>query len=57
MLAHSFAVRPGQLWSQGANALVQLLDLRFTKDRAWRLVLEPVHKRREQVDVLHLHWR
>lgn len=57
MFAHRFTVRAGQFRSQRANALIQLLNLRFAKDRAWRLVLEPVHKCREQVDVFHLHGR
>lgn len=54
MLAHGFTVRPGELGSERANAFIQFLDLRFAKNSAWWLVLEPVHKGGEKVDVFHL---
>ena len=54
MFAHGLTIRPGELWPEGANALIQFLDLGLTKNSAWWLVLEPVHKGGEKVDVFHL---
>lgn len=56
MLAHCFAICPSELGSQRSDAFVQFLNLWFAKNRSWWLVLESVHKGREQVDVLHFDW-
>jgi len=53
VLAHGLTVSPSELRSERTNAFIQFLDLRFAKNSAWWLVLEPVHKGREEVDVLH----
>lgn len=54
VFAHGLAIRPGELWSEGANAFIQFLNLGLAKNSAWWLVLESVHKRREEVDIFHL---
>ena len=39
MLAHRLPVGPCQFWPQLSNALIELLNLRFSQDGTWRLVL------------------
>ena len=39
MLAHSLSIGPGKLRSQSSYALVELLDLGFSQDSTWRLML------------------
>lgn len=55
MLTHRLAVGASQLRSEGTNGLVKLLDLRFTQNRARRLMLQPVNQCGEEVDILCLH--
>jgi hypothetical protein len=54
VFAHGLTVRAGKLGPERTNAFIQFLDLRFAKNSAWWLVLEPVHKRGEEVNVFHL---
>jgi len=54
VLAHGLAIGSGELWPERPNAFVQFLDLGFAKNSAWWLMLEPVHKGGEEVDVFHL---
>jgi hypothetical protein len=52
MLAHRLAISTRKLRPQFANALVQLLYLWLSQDGTGSLVLQSVHKSREEVDVL-----
>ena len=52
MLTHRLAVRPRELRTKGADAFVELLDLRFAENSTWRLVLETVNESSEEIDVL-----
>ena len=54
MFAHRLSVRAGELGSQGADALVELLYLGLAQDGAGSLVLQSLHQGREEVDVLRL---
>lgn len=54
VLRHGLTQRSRQFRAELADALVQLLYLRFAQDCSGGLVLEAVHERREEVDVLGL---
>ena len=57
VFAHGFTISPGELGSERADAFIQFLDLRFAKNSARWLVLEPIHKGGEEVDIFHLNRR
>ena len=52
VLAHRLAISPCELRPQGTDALVQFLDLWLSQYRPWRLMLQAIHKCREEIDVL-----
>lgn len=54
VFAHGLTICPGELGSERTNAFIQFLDLRFPKNSAWWLVLEPIHEGGEEVDIFHL---
>jgi hypothetical protein len=54
MLAHGLTISPSEFGSKRSNAFVQFLNLRFSKNSAWWLVLKPVHESGEKIDIFHL---
>lgn len=57
VFAHGLAICPGKLGSQGADAVVQFLNLRLAQDGARGLGLKAVDQRGEEIDVFGLDWR
>lgn len=54
VLAHGLAIGPSELRPELPYALVQLLDLGFSKNGARGLMLQPFHESGEEVNVLSL---
>ena len=51
VFAHCLSIRAGELWSEGADRIVKLLDLGFAQNSPGWLRLEAVHQSSKKVDV------